>query len=67
MEIQCDICNKIIASTEEPYRFEENKASNLRVEIDGNLTNNNQKEEQPSEAFTAFTPFTAFSAKVRHK
>ena len=45
MEIQCDICNKIIASTEEPYRFEENKASNLRVEIDGNLTNNNQKEE----------------------
>jgi hypothetical protein len=30
------------ASTEEPYRFED---GNLRGEIDGNLTNNNQKKE----------------------
>jgi hypothetical protein len=38
-------CEGSEASTpEEPYRFEENKDCNLRGEIDGNLTNNNQKE-----------------------
>jgi len=41
----CEGCEGSEASTEEPYRFEENKGSNLRGEIDGNLTNNNQKKE----------------------
>jgi len=41
----CEGCEGSEASTEETYQFNENRGNNLRGEIDGNLTNNNQKEE----------------------
>jgi hypothetical protein len=52
----CERCEGSEASTEETYQFNEN--SNLRGEIDGNLTNNNQKELKSLHSVHAFTPIT---------